>query len=337
MPTSLTTATEVATGLGTLCPDLTTAFRQRPAQLINVDDAVWLRLGDEFRRGEHASALRTAFENGRSLLAAADGLRGRAPLRVEWKGPHRPPGDDVVPADLRIDHVFLVSCKYLSSVLLNAGPPRLFERLLVGDERSSANWFDDAAPRQFRALYAATVAELGLRGYPGVPRDMSREQQWSLKTGLSARTWPEALQPYWADLCREVSSESARRWRLALVSWRDQLRLLWRMLRITTSTYFVLGTDYVSHIRLVVDSAWDWVQSYELRTLDIAPRGPDNQKWLGAQSYVGDWTSPMSRSRGTWRFVGAMVGLLAFLKQRSISTLRTFRSLDTGLSCSSAG
>jgi hypothetical protein len=34
---------------------------------------------------------------------SSDGLRGRPPRRVEWKGPHRPPGDDVIPADLRQD------------------------------------------------------------------------------------------------------------------------------------------------------------------------------------------------------------------------------------------
>src|SRR6202011_3535347 len=49
--------------------------------------------------------------NGRAFLLAADGLRGRIPVRVEWKGPDRQVGSEPIPADLRIDHVFLISIK----------------------------------------------------------------------------------------------------------------------------------------------------------------------------------------------------------------------------------
>jgi len=30
----------------------------------------------------------------------------------EWKGPHQNPGYDWIPADLRIDHVYPISCKF---------------------------------------------------------------------------------------------------------------------------------------------------------------------------------------------------------------------------------
>ena len=63
-----------------------------------------------------------AWANGQAFLAAEEGLRGRPPRLVEWKGPTQAPGDEVVPADLRVDHVWLVSCKYLSKVLANAAP-----------------------------------------------------------------------------------------------------------------------------------------------------------------------------------------------------------------------
>jgi len=65
------------------------------------------------------------------LFRADDGLRGRPPRIVEWKGAHRDPAAEAVPADLRIDHVYLVSCKYLSKVLANAAPSRLFERTQI--------------------------------------------------------------------------------------------------------------------------------------------------------------------------------------------------------------
>lgn len=149
MPTGLTEVTEIATALGMLAPSLDVALAHRPPQLASVSQHVWERLVQRQRDAQEES-FQTAFDNGRVFFNAVDGLRGRAPLRVEWKGPHRPPGDDVIPADLRIDHVFLVSCKYLSKVLSNPGPPRLFERLLVGEERSVARRSNDTRVVQVR-------------------------------------------------------------------------------------------------------------------------------------------------------------------------------------------
>ena len=34
--------------------------------------------------------------------------------------------------DLRVDHVYLVSCKYLSNILFNVSPASVFDSLLVG-------------------------------------------------------------------------------------------------------------------------------------------------------------------------------------------------------------
>ena len=56
----------------------------------------------------------------------------------------------MIPADLRIDHVYLVSCKYLSNILHNPGPARLFDRLLVGEQRSGVDWFAEVAPSSTR-------------------------------------------------------------------------------------------------------------------------------------------------------------------------------------------
>jgi len=272
MPAGLTETTEIATALGTLSPTLESAIANRPPQLVNVSNAVWERLRDIHESGEDADSFRTAFDNGRAFLTAADGLRGRPPLLAEWKGPHRPPGDDVIPADLRIDHVFLISCKYLSKVLLNPGPRRLFDRLLVGEERSTVNWFAAAAPNEFQALYTAARSHTALPGLPPSVGDLGRDQQAALKAALNSRAWPQALQLPWANLCSAVSLESTRRWQSAMSTDRDRLRLLWRLLRVTTGTYFILGTDKTAHLRLRIDSAWDWMQSYELRAFEVAAR-----------------------------------------------------------------
>ena len=94
---------------------------------------MWDRLAElRRRRASTARSSLAAWANGQAFLHAAEGLRGRPPRLVEWKGPTQAPGDEVVPADLRVDHVWLVSCKYLSKVLANAAPGRLFDRGLAG-------------------------------------------------------------------------------------------------------------------------------------------------------------------------------------------------------------
>ena len=272
MPGNLTEVTEIVTALGMLAPTLEDALADRPVALANVGDEAWRALLELHDAGGHAGAFRAAFANGQAFLVAVDGLRGRAPVMAEWKGPHRPPGDDTIPADLRIDHVFLVSCKYLSKVLVNAGPPRLFERLLVGDERSAVHWFLDTAPTEYQALYAAAREHTGLTSLPADVAALTRPQQRALKVALHERLWPEPLVDHWSALCAAVAAESARRWAAAMTLPRDQLRLLWRMLRVTTATYFVLGTDRSDHLRLRIDSAWDWTQAYELRSFEVTAR-----------------------------------------------------------------
>ena len=157
MPALRTEITEIVTGLGALGAEHPDAVLNGPvpAELRNVDDATWTRLVQAHAEGTHRGEVLAAWNNGRALLRATDGLRGRRPVLVEWKGGHRDPGDESVPADLRIDHVFLVSCKYLSNVLHNAAPAAVFDRLLTGGSvrRSDENWFDVVAPVEHQQLY----------------------------------------------------------------------------------------------------------------------------------------------------------------------------------------
>lgn len=285
MPGELTEITEIATALGMLSPTVGQAVEAPPAELLNVPEASWQRLQQAWRIGTHRASFETAFNNGRAFLHARDGLRGRRPLRVEWKGPHRPPGDDVIPADLRVDHVYLISCKYLSRVLLNPGPQRLFERLLIGDSRDGTNWFMHVAEREYQAFYVAAVESCGLAGLPQSVADLSRPQQQVLKAALRNRVLPAEVQPAWKEMCAAVSGATARRWDEQLGSKAVRLRLLWRMLRISGSAYFILGTDAASHLRFRIDSAWDWMQNYELRTFTVAKREA-GQPEVGWQAVV---------------------------------------------------
>ncbi|MDZ7677586.1 MAG: hypothetical protein U5K29_03430 [Acidimicrobiales bacterium] len=271
MPGALTEITELATALGTLAPELDRALADRPHQLRHVTDHTWEQLVERHRSGEHTDAFEAAFANGRAFLWADDGLRLRPPRLVEWRGPHRPPGDDVVPADLRIDHVFQVSCKYLSRITQNCGPARLFDRLLVGEDRSSGDWFAETAPAGYQALYDSVRPMVEAR-LPDAVTDLQRCDRDQMKQALRARRLPDPAHDRWLGLSATVATESAHRWRQQLDSDRKRLRMLWRLCRIGDAPYFVLGSDRTSSLRLRVASAWDWMQDFELVTLRIEAR-----------------------------------------------------------------
>jgi len=271
VPGPLTEITEIATALGTLEAELDAALACCPGRLRNVDGAVWGRVVEARAGGGQDRAFATAFANGRAFLEADDGLRGRPPRTVEWKGPHRPPGDDVIPADLRVDHVYAVSCKYLSRILLNAGPVRLFDRLLVGEDRAGGDWFAMTAPAEYAAFYELVRIWVG-RPLPDGATDLTRDDRRVVRDALRARQLPPMLRPAWRALVAAVSARSAERWHERLCHPRTRLRLLWRMLRIGDAPYFVLGTDGAASLRLRVASSWDWLQAFELRALEVAPR-----------------------------------------------------------------
>src|SRR5579864_6008483 len=130
--------------------DVRAALAARPDAL-TVDDATWGRLGELHGAGRFTDEFATAFANGRAFGAAPDALDGRRPRLVEWTGGRRPPGDEIAPVDLRIDHVYLISCKYLSRNIANPSPARLFDGLLAtAGPWDSSDWYALVAPDEHR-------------------------------------------------------------------------------------------------------------------------------------------------------------------------------------------
>ena len=162
-----TTVTELATALGMLghaCVE--DALAARPPAMVNLTTLDWDRLDALWAAGAHGSDFRAGFDNGAAFLAAPGALRGRVPALIEWKGAHKSPGDEPVPADLRVDHVYLVSCKYLSRNLHNRSPSRVFDRLLGPGDADAGDWYLRSAPIQYQALYEAAAAFAGREGLP---------------------------------------------------------------------------------------------------------------------------------------------------------------------------
>jgi hypothetical protein len=284
-----TTVTELTTGLGMLgLPSLDAALAARAPAMVSMSPAEWDRLAQVHEGGALAAEFAGAWENGRAFLHARDGLRGRTPLTVEWKGSHRAPGDEVAPIDLRVDHVYLVSCKYLSRILINPSPAHLFDRLLRGGHGvRSPNWYHEVAPAQYQALYEAARAAVPGLGLPALAADLTRTDAQALAPALAGRDWPVAdAAVRYLELADAVSAASAARWRAALHTTAEREAMLWRLLRIGSTPYFVLGSGAGrAGLRLRVATAWDWRRHFELRSFDVAPE-PGGQARVGWHAVV---------------------------------------------------
>ena len=276
-----TTITEVVTGLGMLgFDDVDAALSARPEAMENVEPSVYDGLQLAWKEHRHVDLFNAALINGRAFLAARDALRHRAPLVVEWKGAHKAPGDEVIPADLRVDHVYFVSCKYLSRIVVNASPHHLFDRKLAGGHgKRGADWFEAMAPAEHRALYRACVDAVG------------ETDRRTLAKALR-EAWPPGAAELYAALVAKVADASAAHWRAAIAN--DAEAMLWRLLRIGSAPYYVLGASPRGFLRLRIATPWDWRRDYELRSFDIQPR-PGGQAMVGWQAAVRERTTGFDR------------------------------------------
>jgi hypothetical protein len=291
VPALRTEITEIVTGLATLGhAELGLALQHRPPQLVNVDDGAWGRVTGAWARREYGQEFHAAWANGFAFLKARGGLRERVPHRVEWKGPHRPPGYERVPADLRIDHVYLVSCKYLSSILHNASPSALFDHGLGATDGRASDWYAEVAPDAYQALYEA----VRLEGSPTVATELDRDGRRALREALTGG-WPGGAEARYRELGAEVAEASAARWRARLGRASAREEMVWRLLRLQAAPYFVLGTTDAATLRVRVATPWDWRQRFDLRALDVVAE-PGGQPRVGWRVEVHDREAGVDRS-----------------------------------------
>lgn len=282
MPADRTVVTELATALGTLNHrDLASALAARPAQL-RVSPADWERLDALYAGGRYVEDFSIAFCNGIAFAESPDALGGRPPRIIEWTGGRRPAGDEVAPIDLRIDHVYMVSCKYLSANICNASPARLFDGLLATTGSwSSADWYQEIAPDEYQDLYDATVRTLRVRGLPRDARTLSAPERALLRAAARDARPDEDVEHAYTKMAFAVAKASADRWRGRLAEFKPDL-MLCRLLRIGNAPYFLLGAHGRHSVRLRVVTAWDWRDSFEVRDLSIegVPAGQPKVEWV---------------------------------------------------------
>ena len=278
MATLRTEVTEIVTGLGMLgLASVDEALAVRPSAMVGVEEHHYDKMVAARAEGKHKLQFEEAWDNGVAFAAADDGLRGRVPKRVEWKGPHQAPSYEQTPADLRIDHVYLVSCKYGSRLLHNVSPRHLFERLLAVRQGPAGDWYAEVALAEYQALYQEareylTGQEEGFDDLPLAVAELNADQHRRLKRPFSRR-WPEPLAEaaHWFSVA--VSQASAERWLSALGSRATRREeALWRLLRLQPAPYFVLGTDHRRQpVRYRVDTPWDFRQRFAFKSFDVWP------------------------------------------------------------------
>ncbi len=107
-----------------------------------------------------------------------------------------------------------------------------------------------------------------------------------LRTG-----WPDGAKELYAALSDDVARASARRWAATLGGAGSQGEaMIWRLLRIGSAPYFVLGSSAERSLRLRIATSWDWRQRYQLRSIAVEPQ-PGGQPRVGWRALVRDRAS----------------------------------------------
>jgi len=259
--------------------------------MVSVAPETWQLLDSTHDGGALDADFEQAWSNGQAFLEASDGLRGRRPAIIEWKGSHKAPGDEVAPIDLRIDHVFLISCKYLSKIMINASPGNLFERLLQGGHGvRGRDWYAEVAPHEYQQLYEAVTAQLRWPDLPARTGDLDQDQRRRLAQALTTG-WPGDTQPLYVTLADVVAHKTAERWQELLRDRKESEAMLWRMLRMGSAPYFILGTSPAGHLRLRVATPWDWRLHFRLHRFECS-------KQVAGQPRVG-WKATVEDRRSS--------------------------------------
>jgi len=282
VPSVRTEISEIVTGLGLFgFRDLPRALAARPRYITNVDDQVYDRLDAALAGGSHTDVFDTAFANGMAFARADEALRGRPPWIVEWKGPHRPPAYEQIPADLRVDHVYLISCKYGSNILHNSSPWHLFAGALADRSKNYGDWFIEVAPQSYQAFFAEVRKLVDDSSLPSQVSALEQSHRRSLQKALPGR-WPAELKSDWKLVAYDIACASADRLLQATSTKNQREELLWRLLRLQAAPYFVLGADMRGEpLRYRVTTPWDFRSRFGVKSFDLwgEPAGQPTVKW----------------------------------------------------------
>jgi hypothetical protein len=129
-----------------------------------------------------------------------------------------------------------------------------------------------------------------LQGLPQLAGDLTSAQRDALGKWLRPG-WPPGVKDLYVALSDAVARASVRRWEAAMDRGGGKGEaMLWRLLRIGSAPYFVLGSSAERSLRLRIATSWDWRQHFALGSISLEPqRG--GQPRVGWHAVVRDRTS----------------------------------------------
>jgi hypothetical protein len=129
-----------------------------------------------------------------------------------------------------------------------------------------------------------------VRNLPDRASDLTADQRDALGRWLRVG-WPDGAKASYDRLSAAVAAASVRRWEAAMNAGRGAGEsMLWRLLRVGSAPYFVLGSSAARSLRLRIATSWDWRQRYALGAFTMTAQA-------GGQPRVG-WAARV-RDRAT--------------------------------------
>lgn len=285
MAAERTSVTELATAAGMILgPHHDDLALLEALEIPGIDDSVWRPSLEPAAESWHQfhPILRAALANGAAFREAV--LKGRDPAGIEWRGAKQTMWVSDTPADLTVNETIHVSAKYDSKCFLNRAPAALFHDLLAGTtKKKRPDWYGVVASDAYGAFYRVvldTLQEQGapLSGFPATPTDLTKAQRLEVKYLM--KLWPTGMPPAVAsayrDLASAVSLASARAWREALASATETVKIsmIAQMLRISGTTYWLLGHAGGKPVQHQVVGTHKLREVYRLKTFAVTDR-PD--------------------------------------------------------------
>ena len=279
---------EIVTGLGMLgFATIEEALGSTPPeQLVGVDEGAWSETKSDLERalsgGKYKEVCRQAWKNGEIFRHSKDVLRGRLPNRiewgVEWRAPQQQKGWEFLPPKfhLRVDRDFFIRCNYARKPLYNKSPSHLFKGLLERRERQSLNWFSYVADDEYRQFYEKVrrvVEQAKSESLPKRPEDLTKHHR-KIIGEVCDNQWPPELKDSAKNFFTLVAKKTVEIWESCILSKRakeklTKEKLLWRMLRLSSCPYFVLGY-HKNPIRLIVGTPCDWRKDFEIIEMNFS-------------------------------------------------------------------
>jgi hypothetical protein len=103
--------------------------------------------------------------------------------------------------------------------------------------------------------------------------------------------WPPGAKDLYTALSSAVARASARRWEAAMDDRGGTGEaMLWRLLRIGSAPYFVLGSAAERSLRLRIATSWDWRQQFQLIAITMEGQA-GGQPRVGWEAMVRDRSS----------------------------------------------